>query len=367
MAKHGTHKGIEVRIASDGQKSYRAKVRVKGFPSESSTHDRLTDAVRWRQQTEADIRRGKYFQTAESRKHTFGELVDRYIATVLPRKPKSIKKQTAQLLWWKEQIGDRLLSDVTTPLIVEIRDKFCAGTTYRGGKRSPATVNRYLAVLSHVFSVAINEWQWLTESPIKRLTQKESNGRIRFLSDPERDRLLQVCRESKNKYLYLVVMIALSTGCRFMEIMSLRYSDIQWDKDNCIITIRETKNGHPHTVPLVGIAKQLLAEHAKIRRLDTDLVFPATKGVKPRPAIIRAAWEKALHDADIKGFTFHCLRHTAASWLAQANVSGPIIQKILNHRSSNISARYIHFAENHLQNALEKMNDAFLSGEGGVK
>lgn len=113
-------------------------------------------------QTEADIRRGKYFQTAESRKHTFGELVDRYISTVLPRKPKSIKKQTAQLLWWKEQIGNRLLNDINTPLIVEIRDRLGSGTTYRGSKRSSATVNRYLAVLSHVFSVAVNEWQWIT-------------------------------------------------------------------------------------------------------------------------------------------------------------------------------------------------------------
>ena len=71
------------------------------------------------------------------------------------------------MLWWKSQIGDRLLSEINTALIVEIRDKFVNGTTYRGGKRSPATVNRYLAVLSHAFSVAVNEWQWLTGSPLK--------------------------------------------------------------------------------------------------------------------------------------------------------------------------------------------------------
>jgi integrase len=365
MTKQGRHKGIEERIGSDGKVSYRAKVRIKGFPAQGATFARLTDAVRWRQQTETDIRRGKYFQTAEARKHTFGELVDRYIATVLPRKPKSEKKQAAQLLWWREQIGDRLLSEINTALIVEIRDKFGSGITYRRGKRSPATVNRYLAVLSHAFSVAINEWQWLTESPIKRLKQKESSGRIRFLSDAERDRLLQACKESKNKYLYLVVLIALSTGLRLNEIIGIRHSCIRWDKENCIITIpaNTSKNGHEHCIPLVGIAKHLLAEHSKIRRLDTDLVFPATKGFKPRPAVIRTAWEEALRKADIREFSFHCLRHTAASWLAQANTSGPIIQKILNHRSSNITARYIHFAENHLQDALEKMNDAFLARE----
>ena len=128
---------------------------------------------------------------------------------------------------------------------------------------------------------------------------------------------------------------------------------------------KREKNGYQHSIPLVGIAKQVLANHPKIRRLDTDLVFPATKGFKPRPAVIRTAWEESINKANIQKFSFHCLRHTAASWLAQANVSGPIIQKILNHRSSNISARYIHFAQNHLQNALEKMNDAFLNVSEG--
>lgn len=104
MTKQGRHNGIEERPGSDGKISYRAKVRVKGFPAQTATFARLTDAVCWRQQTEADIRRGKYFQTAESRKHTFGEMVDRYIKTILPRKPTSEKKQTAQLLWWKQQI-----------------------------------------------------------------------------------------------------------------------------------------------------------------------------------------------------------------------------------------------------------------------
>lgn len=365
MAKQAKHRGIEERITPDGTVSYRAKIRIKGYPSVSITGARLTDVVRKRQEVLTDIRRGKYFPTAEASKHTFGELVDRYIAIVLPRKPKSLKKQTAQLLWWKEQLGDRLLSDVTTARIVEIRDNFATGTTYRHTKRSLATVNRYMAVLSHAFSIAINEWQWLTESPVKRLKQKESNGRIRFLSDDERDRLLQACKESKNKYLYLVVLIALSTGLRLNEILQMQYTNIKWDKGNCIITIPLTKNGHQHSLPLVGIAKRLLDDHSKIRRLDTDLVFPALKGFKPRPAVIRTAWEEALRIAkiDSKDFSFHCLRHTAASWLAQANVSGPIIQKILNHRSSNISARYIHFAGSHLKNALETMNNAFLVQE----
>lgn len=101
MTKKTRHQGIEERIGKDGQVSYRVKVRLKGYPPQSETCKRLTDAVRRRQEILTDIRRGRYFQTSESRKHTFGELVDRYIKTVLPRKPAIEKKQATQMLWWK--------------------------------------------------------------------------------------------------------------------------------------------------------------------------------------------------------------------------------------------------------------------------
>jgi hypothetical protein len=79
---------IEKRSTADGQFKYRVKVRIKGYPAQTETFDRLTDAKRWAQQTEAAIRERRYFPTAEARKHTLSELIDRYIAEVLPRKPK---------------------------------------------------------------------------------------------------------------------------------------------------------------------------------------------------------------------------------------------------------------------------------------
>lgn len=365
MTKQGRHKGIEERSGSDGQVSYRAKVRVKGFPAQSATFVRLTDAVRWRQQTEADIRRGKYFQTVEARKHTFGELVDRYIATVLPRKPKSEKKQKAQLLFWKKQIrGDRLLCDINTSLIVEIRDKLLNGITYRHTKRSPACVNRYLSILGHLFSTGISEFQWLTDSPVKKLKLKESGGRTRTLSDDERDRLLQACKSSKNKYLYLVVLITLSVGCRLMEVMSLQFDDIIWGENNsCILRFKNTKNSSNHEISLLGPAKDLLAEHVKVRPLNNNFVFPAKRGFKPRPAVIRASFQAALAQAKIgDGFSFHSLRHTFGSWCGRIGIGESIIGKILNHKS-NVTKKYIHLSNPHLQEALEKMNNTFLAKE----
>src|SRR5688500_14668848 len=96
---------IEKRTSGDKRIAYRVKVRLKGFPVQSATFERLTDARRWAQDTESAVRNGRHFKTSEAKRHTLGELIDRYIKTVLPTKPKSKAKQTAQLEWWKEQIG----------------------------------------------------------------------------------------------------------------------------------------------------------------------------------------------------------------------------------------------------------------------
>jgi hypothetical protein len=146
-----------------------------------------TKAERWIQQTESAIREGRHFKTTESKKHTLGELVDRYIRDVLPTKRKCEQRQGAQLNWWKKQLGHYLLSDISPAMIVEQRDLLLKGITKQGKIRSPSTVVRYLAALSHAFTIAIKEWGWMVDSPIRKVTKpKEPLGRIRFLDDEER-------------------------------------------------------------------------------------------------------------------------------------------------------------------------------------
>jgi len=80
---------IEERIGKDGKVSYRVQVRVKGYPIQTSTHDRKTDAKIWAQQTEAAMREGKFLKTAEAKKHALTKLIDRYVESILPTKPKN--------------------------------------------------------------------------------------------------------------------------------------------------------------------------------------------------------------------------------------------------------------------------------------
>src|SRR5665647_1122674 len=113
---------IEKRETQDGKIHYRVKIRLKGYPPLTATFDRRADAKRWGAETETSIREGRHFKTIEAKKHTLGELIDRYIRDILPKKKKSQVKQTHQLLWWKEQIGHHALSDITPPVIAECRD-----------------------------------------------------------------------------------------------------------------------------------------------------------------------------------------------------------------------------------------------------
>ena len=79
---------IQARKDGNGKTRWRVQIRIKGHPTVSKTFDRKTDAKEWAKQTETDIKRGQYFQSLESTKHTFGEMIDRYLKDVMPRKSK---------------------------------------------------------------------------------------------------------------------------------------------------------------------------------------------------------------------------------------------------------------------------------------
>ncbi|MBV5330867.1 site-specific integrase, partial [bacterium] len=111
------------RTDSTGATSYRVEVRLKGYPAQRATFERLTDARKWASATETAIREGRHFGTVEAKRHTLADLIDRYARDVLPaKKAKTQGPQVQQLSWWKDQIGARTLADVTPALIAEYRD-----------------------------------------------------------------------------------------------------------------------------------------------------------------------------------------------------------------------------------------------------
>lgn len=337
---------IQKREHSNGHITYRARIRINGMPDKSATFTSRNQAKIWAQKMEADIRQGRYFPKQESKERTFGEFIDRYIEKELPKKPKSLNKQTSQLLWWKKYLGAYFLCHISPSMLAELRDQLLSETTYRGKLRSSSTVNRYLAALSQALTIAVKEWGWLKENPFLKISRlRESKGRERYLEKEEITCLLKACRQSKSPYLYGIVIFALGTGARRGEILNLKWEDVDFVRSTA--TFCDTKNGETRTVPLSRSVLECLEQERKHRLILSPKVFPCIE--------IRTAWENAVEKADLKQLRFHDLRHTAASHLAMNGASTLEIAAILGHKTLSMVKRYSHLAL-----ALNRMNEELL-------
>ena len=351
---------IQERTGKNGKTNYRVQIRLKGHPTQTATFERKTDAKRWVQQIESAIREGRNFKTTEAKKHTLADLINRYQREILDSRAKKKKDQTVQLDWWKDQIGICTIADIRPSLISEMREKLLNELNTKGRKRSPATVVRYMAALSHAFSIAVKEWEWLESNPMVKVSKpKEPRGRVRFLSDGERVRLLQSCKESNNKYLYPVVVLALSSGMRQNEVMSLKWSQVDFGYRRIIL--EETKNGERRAIPIVGHALELLLKHEQ-EKPKSEFLFPSKVDVN-KPMDLRKPWHAAILKAEIENFRFHDLRHSAASYLAMNGATLTEIAEILGHKTMQMVRRYSHLSESHITNVVSSMNDKIFSDD----
>ena len=327
--------------------SYRVQVRKRGFPPVTASFERKTDADQWARETETDIKRRRYFPQHEAERHTLGELIDRQLETVKVDRPHDYERQRVILGWWKDKLGDYTLATITPDLIGRHRDQLQSKE-----KLAPGTVNRYLSALSKAFSNAVKEWHWLPDNPLRRVSKKpEPRGRVRYLSDEERARLLEACRKSECKPLYLIVLFALTTGMRRGEILGLRWPDVDLERRTAVL--QNTKNGDRRSVPIVPEVADLLREHGKVRKLDNDLVFPSDDASEVWK--LDKAWYQALTAAKVKDFRFHDLRHTAASYLAMSGASVPELAAVLGHRTLQMVKRYAHLSDQHTGAVVERM------------
>ena len=328
---------------------WKAVIRRRGYPSTSETFERKTDAEKWSRGVEAKIEAGKFQDRSQARRHTVGDLIDRYIIEIIPQK-KAGEDQIFQLRQWQSELGLLRLSELTPDRIINARSKLMKREG-NNGPVSPATINRYHAALAHALTVAEKQYGWIENNPMRRVPKlKEPQGRVRYLSDRERVALLDACRESTNPYLLPMVLIAITTGMRRGEIESLTWGDIDWQQDRIII--EEPKNNLRRSAPLLRMVKDVLAPHRPEVPEPGSLVFPGRSGI--RPIVINKAWRSALSKAGIENFRFHDLRHTAASYLAMNGASIPEISAVLGHKSHQMASRYAHLSDGHTRSVVER-------------
>lgn len=363
---------IRERIKENGTRAFHVQVRISGFPARTASFRTKREAERWAKTIEAEMIEGRHFRSVESRRRTVIDAIDRYIAEELPKKGDGAMHKTT-LAWWRKKIGNKKISEVTPALIAEhkgilSREKYQRSkpdgrrTSLQKGEspklytRSSGTVNRYLSVLSHVFTVARKEWHWISNNPFDGVSKlKEPGGRTRHLSEDERRKLLD--ETGKYPELHCFVILALSTSCRAGDLLKLEWSDVNLNESQ--ILFRKTKNREPRTAWLNGAALRLLTEHFKKRQICSVYVFNNKSGKgefnysKP--------FKQACDTAGIKHFRFHDLRHTAATELAKLGASEQQL-KAIGGWKSNIVSRYVHLAANDSKDIVAKMNNKIIGG-----
>lgn len=341
---------IETRQTASGAVRYRAQVRVAGYPSASATFARQKDARAWAARVEADMRAGRYLSDAAAREHTAGEMIDRYLRDILPLKSdkkRYIEAQKAQLLWWKHRLGDYRLIKVTPYVLTECRDAL------RSAQRCGATVNRYLAALNHVFTIAVTEWGWLQQNPLSGVRKyPELRGRLRYLAKEELEDLLIACQRSAKPELFDAVILAIETGARKDEILSIKPRHV--DVAAGLIVLEETKNHERRQLTIAGPVLDMVCRRMKyVRKGQHYLIHGKFRHMKAR---IDDEFRLACKQAGIEDFRFHDLRHHFASTLAMNGASLVEISEALGHKSLNMVKRYAHLAESHTSKVIIEAN-----------
>lgn len=226
---------------------------------------------------------------------------------------------------------------------------------------TPGTVNRELAILSHLFSKAV-EWKWIDAKPAQLKRLKVENGRITYLTTEQIDRLLDVCRNDSSNYIYPFVLIGLETSMRKMEILSIRLEHI--DLKRRVIYIPKAKAG-AREQPITAHLAEYLKQHLKQVESDQVWLFPSESSESGHMVSIEKVFRRVVAEAglDPKEVLRHTLRHTAITHLVQAGVDLPTVQRISGHKTMQMVVRYSHQNGEHIQEAMEKLEDRYRKRE----
>lgn len=263
---------IYKRKNKDGTSVWRAVVRIKGYPSVCNHFDRKQEADDWAKETERKIKVGQFSFDQYKKQYTFQELVEHFLQDGALEHHRSADDTRRHLSYWKDLLGTYSLVHITSELLGKERQTLADTPTLRGTKRTPSTVNRYMASLSSLLSYAVQNLGWITENPTFRLIKlKENPGRDRVLSQDEIARLLAASKQSKFPYLYCIVLLSLTTGARQGELLNLEWRHV--DFENQIAYIKESKNGRPRSIPLCKPVTEELQKLYQKRNLQKPLVF----------------------------------------------------------------------------------------------
>jgi integrase len=334
--------------------TWKATIRRVGWPTAAKTFRTKRDAEDWARRTEDEMVRGVFIQRAPAERTTIADALVRYEREIVPTKKASTqRREGARIRILKETFGKYSLAAVGPDLIAKFRDERLAA-----GKANN-TVRLELALLGHLFTVAIKEWHiGLTYNPVANIRKPSpGEGRDRRLTGDEQTRLLAAVDKHSNPMLGWVVRLAIETGMRQSEILSLRRSQVELDRR--IVRLADTKNDSARTIPLTMLATAVLREALQnpVRPIDTDLLFFGEPGAdgKRRAYQFTKVWNDIKKKESLADLRFHDLRHEAVSRLVEAGLSDQEVASISGHKSMQMLRRYTHLRAEDLVAKLDKL------------
>jgi integrase len=291
----------------------------------------------------AEAVEGRYELPSKRPSPVFEDMAEEYLRYYgANRRPRSLRRHQMAFRALKPILAGKRLSEITPFLIERYKQ------TRREEGRSPVTINRELAFLKNLFTMAII-WGKASENPVKQVkTFREENGRTRCLTEEEEPRLLAHCGPN----LKSLVITALHTGFRKSELLSLTWGNVDFRNRLIRVEAGYAKNQEARGVPMNEMLTQTL-QASKLNQ-STAPVFCNRKGQPYRDP--DSAFATAVRRAGITDFTFHDLRHTFASRLVMAGVDLATVKELMGHRHIAMTLRYAHLAPGHKRLAVELLS-----------
>jgi integrase len=331
--------------------SFRARITRQGQPTISKSFKTEFDALKWVRQVEVQLELDIYQEQTKKRlikqDISFTEAADRYISTHVVHKLNH-RTEAGILGLISKRWESRKLSSIQKQDVLMLKEDLL-----KVG-RAASTVNHYINAISQLYQVAVNEWEFKLTNPttgIKRMS--EPQGRMKRLLPDAESILLGYASESTPLPLSSIIVIAVETGMRSAEILSMRWEDV--DLINRKVLLRHTKNGESRVVPLTSRAKNELEKLTS--RHESELVFPYCRWQVRRQYMKAITKAKSAHKGvqnPFIGLRFHDLRHEALSRLSDKGLNVIELAHISGHRTLAMLRRYTHPNHETLLNKLDK-------------